>query len=65
VLVNMGFNMGVTGLLQFHNTLHYIENHQWEQAAEGMLNSAWARQVHARATRLAEQMLTGEHQNGA
>lgn len=62
VLVNMSFNIGVTGVCQFRNTLAAVKAGQWAQAAAGMLNSEWARQVHARAERLAEQMLTGIHQ---
>lgn len=62
VLVNMGFNLGVTGLCQFRNTLAAMKAARWAQAAAGMLSSQWARQVHARADRLAEQMLTGIHQ---
>lgn len=62
VLVNMGFNMGVTGLVQFHNTLAAVQNHRWQAAHDGMLMSLWARQVGTRAQRLAEQMLTGVHQ---
>lgn len=62
VLVNMGFNMGVPGLMKFVNTLSSIRAHEWQRAHDGMLQSAWARQVGRRAQRLAQQMLTGEHQ---
>ena len=61
VIANMAFNMGVTGLCQFHNTLGAVQRHDWQAAHDGMLASLWARQVGARATRLAEQMLTGVH----
>ena len=60
VLVNMCFNMGVSKLLGFKNTLAAIENGRWADAANGMLSSAWATQVHDRATRLASLMLLGE-----
>jgi lysozyme len=62
VIVEMAFNIGVTGLLQFHNTLAAVKAEQWAQASAGMLHSAWATQVGARADRLAEQMLTGVYQ---
>lgn len=62
VVCEMAFNMGVTTLCQFHNTLAAIKAGQWAQAAAGMLASHWAKQVHHRADRLAEQMLTGVHQ---
>lgn len=62
VLVNMAFNMGVTNLCQFHNTLAAVQRHDWQAAHDGMLASLWAKQVGQRAVRLANQMLTGEHQ---
>lgn len=63
VMVNMAFNLGATKLMKFHNTLATIEGGQWQAAHDGMLASAWARQVGARAVRLANQMLTGVHQS--
>ena len=60
VLVNMAFNLGVSGLLTFKNTLRLISFNRYEEAAEEMLNSKWARQVGYRAEELAEQMRTGE-----
>lgn len=60
VLVNMTFNMGIGTILKFKDTLAHIQAGQYEQAAESMLQSQWARQVGARAQRLATQMRTGE-----
>jgi lysozyme len=62
VLINMEFNMGIGGLLGFKNTLAMIQSGEYESAARAMLESHWAQQVGARATRLAEQMRTGEWQ---
>ncbi len=62
VLANMCFNMGIGKLEGFHNTLAAMKAGDWQAAHDGMLASAWARQVGQRANRLAEQMLTGEHQ---
>src|SRR5674476_513295 len=45
VLTDMGFNLGVAGLLSFKNTLHFIEIGNYKAAAENMLDSRWARQV--------------------
>jgi lysozyme len=59
VLANMAFNLGVTRLLGFEHTLRAIEDGAFEVASECMLASAWARQVGARAIRLAAQMRTG------
>ena len=60
VLINMAFNLGVKGLLGFANTLAAVKDGAWANAAHRMLQSKWADQVGARATRLAEQMRTGE-----
>jgi lysozyme len=59
ILINMGF-MGIAKLLQFHNMLTLMQAKKWDEAAEAMLDSKWATQVGARATRLAQQMRTGE-----
>lgn len=59
VLWNMAFNLGVNGLLGFKNTLAMIQRGEYAKAAQGMLNSKWARQVGQRAQRLANQMRDG------
>ena len=59
VLLNMSFQMGVQGLLGFKNTLKMVETGQYENAANGMLQSLWARQTPERAKRLSQQMRTG------
>ena len=62
VLINMAFQMGVRGLLQFKRTLGSIEDGQFAEAAAEMLESKWAQQTSTRAHRLATQMETGEWQ---
>ncbi|OHU85496.1 MULTISPECIES: glycoside hydrolase family protein [Pseudoalteromonas] len=62
VLVNMAFNLGISGLLKFKNTIAAVQAGQWETAAIEMLNSRWAVQVGSRADELADQMATGEWQ---
>jgi lysozyme len=59
VLLNMAFNLGIDGLLGFKNTLLAIKQGDYERAAKGMLASKWAKQVGARANRLAEMMKNG------
>lgn len=59
VLVNMRFNLGLTGLLGFKNTLAAMEKGDYSKASEGMLDSLWARQVGNRAKRLASMMKDG------
>jgi len=62
VLVNMAFQMGINGLLKFHNTLNTVEKGNYRLASEQMLQSLWATQTPARAQRLSNQMATGEWQ---
>lgn len=59
VLLNMCFNMGANGLSKFRNTLKAVATGNYAAASDGMLASLWARQVGARAKRLADQMKTG------
>ena len=59
VLLNMCFNLGVNRLLGFKNTLAKMERGDFAGAAAGMRASLWARQVGARATRLAAMMEKG------
>jgi lysozyme len=59
VLLNMCFNLGITRLLKFKNTLAAIKAKRWSDASKGMLASKWADQVGLRADRLAKMMRTG------
>jgi lysozyme len=62
-LANMCFNMGIgdskRGLLSFRNTLTKMQAGDYAGAAQGMLESQWARQVGERAQRLAQMMREG------
>ena len=62
VLVNMAFQMGINGLLAFKNTLAVVRDERFEDAAESMRQSEWAKQTPTRARALAAQMATGEWQ---
>lgn len=59
VVANMGFNLGIRGLLGFKNTLAAMREGRYKDAASGMLASKWAGQVGARAQRLAKMMEVG------
>ena len=59
VLVNMAFNMGIEGLMTFKNTLKAIEESNYSYASALMMQSKWARQVGARASRLSSMMSVG------
>ena len=62
VVVNMAYNLGFKGLMNFKKTIKYIEIEQYDLASKEMLNSKWAMQVGARANQLSKQMKTGEWQ---
>jgi len=53
VVINMAFNLGETRLSQFKQTLTAINEGRYADAATGMRNSLWYKQVGARAERLA------------
>ncbi|MDP3115465.1 MAG: glycoside hydrolase family protein [Candidatus Cloacimonadaceae bacterium] len=59
VLLNMCFNLGITGLMGFKNTLAFIGAGDFERAANNMLVSKWAKQVGRRAIELSELMRKG------
>jgi lysozyme len=62
VLVNMSFQMGVSGLIKFKNTLAMIQAGKYADAANSMMLSLWAKQTPSRAFRLSEQLRWGKWQ---
>lgn len=60
VVINMAFNMGLGGFSTFKNTIRYINQGNYMDAALNMLKSKWAGQVKRRAIELSEMMRTGE-----
>ena len=58
-VLNMCFQLGVNGVLHFKDMLKALENSDWLEAKNAALDSTWAIQTHARATRIAGQLLTG------
>ena len=59
VLADMAFNMGTAGLLKFHKMLGHVERGEWDEAADDLLDSQYAREVPARAAENARRMRTG------
>lgn len=59
-LVNMCVNLGWPRLRGFVRTLAAVRRGDYQGAAEGMRDSLWAKQVGARAERLAQMMETGK-----
>jgi lysozyme len=62
--MNMAFQMGITGLMKFKKTLSLVEMGLYDDAADNMLKSLWAKQTPNRAAEMAEQMRTGQWQSG-
>lgn len=61
VLVEMAFNLGFRGLLNFRRMWAAIERRDWLTAVAEMKDSAWATQIGPqRLAKLMRQMLTGE-----
>lgn len=56
VLTDMCFNLGYSGLKKFKGMLTALKNGLYDDAANHMLDSLWAKQVGNRATRLAALM---------
>lgn len=59
VLINMAFNLGLPTLRAFKRFRHYVQQGDYEKAANEMIDSAWYRQVGDRAKRLEQQMRNG------
>ncbi len=60
VLVDMAYQMGLSGILKFKNMLSAISCKDYEKAADELLDSKYARQTPARANRNAEILRRGK-----
>ena len=56
----MIFNLGLPRFSQFKNMIKAIEDEDWTEASEQMMDSKWADQVGSRAQRLRVMMETDE-----
>lgn len=56
ILINMTFQMGISSLLTFKQTLPLIERGLYEPAADNLERSLWARQTPVRAKRVIERL---------
>lgn len=65
VIVEMIFNLGLQGTLQFKDMMAAIEAGDFDRAAEAMLSSKWAAQVKQRAVMLSDIMKKGGDSNGS
>jgi len=58
VVTDMAFRLGPHGFAGFRGAIAAISGGRWDDAADAMLDSAWAREAPSRAHRLAEMMRT-------
>lgn len=58
-IVNMGYNLGETRFGQFKGMIAALDIGHYDRAALEALDSKWAKQVGARATRIAEMIRRG------
>lgn len=56
VIISMVFNLGISKFLDFRGMIAALQRGDFARAADEMLDSAWSRQVKARAVRLAQMM---------
>jgi lysozyme len=61
-ILNMAFNLGVTGLLEFQNMIQHLSNHppQYDLAAQDMEDSVWYKEAGMRGMRLASAIRDGD-----
>ena len=56
VVMEMCYQIGVTGFSKFRKTIRYLMNKQWQEASIEMLDSLWARQTPNRAKELSNRV---------
>ena len=53
-ILNMCYQLGVTGVSKFRRAISALQEGDWDEAANEMLDSLWARQTPNRATELSD-----------
>ena len=59
-MINFTFNVGIGTVKKFKQTLDHMQNYNYDEAADEMMDSKWARQVGSRAAEITEQIRTGK-----
>ena len=59
-MINFTFNVGIGTVKKFKQTMEYMKNCDYENAATALLDSRYAKQVGSRANEIAEQIRTGK-----
>jgi lysozyme len=60
VLIELVFNLGITGALRFKKMLAALQKNDYASAAVEMLDSKWAKQVGQRSATMAQMMREGK-----
>ena len=58
VVINMCYQLGLSGFSKFKKTIYLLETEQYEDASIEMLDSLWAKQTPRRAQELSETVRT-------
>ena len=53
-VINMCYQMGISGFSKFKKTIYYLETEQYEEASTECLDSLWAKQTPHRAKEISE-----------
>ena len=53
-VINMCYQMGISGFSKFKKTIYYLETEQYEEASTECLDSLWAKQTPNRAKEVSE-----------
>ena len=56
ILLAMSYQLGVSGVIGFKNMIKALRRKYYREAAKEMLDSLWAKQTPARASRMADMM---------
>ena len=54
VVMEMCYQLGVTGFSKFRKTIAFLQDKQWQEASVEMLDSLWAKQTPNRAKSLSD-----------
>ena len=61
VVINMCYQLGLSGFSKFKKTIYYLETEQYEEASMEMLDSLWAKQTPNRANELSREIASLAH----
>ena len=56
VVIEMSFQLGLSGFSKFKKTIEHLKNEEWESAADEMLDSKWSVQTPNRAKALSDRV---------